>query len=376
MLAVAKELKKEAAHTLAPPPEAAEIPAPELPYRPRDPLSYRPGIGLIGCGAITQDHLRAYRAAGYRVIALCDVSRERAVERRDEYFPDAEVFTDYRKLLALDGIEVVDIATHPPERPPLIEAALDAGKHVLSQKPFVLDLDEGERLVERARRQGVRLAVNQNGRWAPHFSYLREAVLDGLLGEVFAVHCNVHWDHGWVAGTPFDDVRHLMLYDFAIHWFDFVASLTPQRTCTSVYATLTRSPKQRAKPHLLGQVLLQFEGLQASLVFDGDVRFGPCDSTYLAGDLGTAQSIGPTLKQQTLTLETAAGRAVPRLEGTWFPDGFHGTMGELLTAIEEDREPSINAADNLRSLELCFAAAASADEERPMAPGEVRRMPK
>ena len=56
------------------------------------------------------------------------------------------------------------------------QAAIDAGKHILSQKPFVVDLDVGEELVAQAEARGVKLAVNQNGRWAPHFSYMRQAV--------------------------------------------------------------------------------------------------------------------------------------------------------------------------------------------------------
>ena len=84
---------------------------------------------------------------------------------------------------------------------PNVEAALKAGKHELSQKPFVLDLAEGNRLVNLARNNGVKLAVNQNGRWAPHLSWMREAVRAGLIGDVQSVHIAVHWSHGWIAGT-------------------------------------------------------------------------------------------------------------------------------------------------------------------------------
>ncbi len=72
--------------------------------------------------------------------------------------------------LVADDIEVVDITPHPVERVPILLAAIEPGKHVLSQKPFVLDLGEGEELAEQ---KGVRLAVNQNGRWAPHFCHDR-----------------------------------------------------------------------------------------------------------------------------------------------------------------------------------------------------------
>ena len=348
--------------------------APDLPYLPQDPQSYRPPIGMIACGDITEDHLSAYRTAGYDVVALCDVNLEQAKKRQQDFFPEADLYQDYRDLLRRDDIEVVDIATHPPVRPPIIEAALEAGKHVLSQKPFVLDLDVGQRLVDLAEKRNVKLAVNQNGRWAPHFSYIREAIKAGLIGEVFSAHLGVHWDHTWVAGTEFENVKHLILYDFAIHWFD-IALCFFQRIPTSVFASVTRSPGQKVRPDLLAQALIQFPGGQASLVFDADTHFGPEDRTYVAGTTGTIRSSGPDLKQQSLTLTTEAGSSSPQLIGKWFPDAFRGTMGELLCAIEESREPTISAASNLRSLGLCFAAVASAETGQPMRPGQVRTLP-
>ena len=114
---------------------------------------------------------------------------------------------------------------------------------------------------------------------------------------------------------------------------------------------------------------------QASLVFDADTRFESRDTTYVAGTEGTIRSEGPDLKVQELTLSTAEGTASPELQGCWFPDGFHGTMAELLCAIEENREPSISAATNLESLALCFAAVASSERGEPMRPGDVRQMP-
>ncbi len=354
---------------------AGRVAAPRLAYRPRDPKRYRPGIGLIGCGGITRHHLAAYRKAGYKVVALCDVVVTRARKRRREFYPDAAVYRDYREVLRRDDVEVVDLAAHPHEREELIEAALRAGKHVLSQKPFVLDLGFGRRMADLADRRGVRLAVNQNGRWAPHFSYMQEAVRAGLIGRVGAAHLSVHWDHTWVKGTPFEKVRHLILYDFAVHWFDMLTCFMEGREPVRVYASTARSASQNVAPPLLAQVLVEYEGAQATLVFDADTPFGPQDETYLTGTRGTIASTGPDLKKQKVTLTTAAGRASPRLFGSWFPDGFHGTMGELLCAVEEDRQPAHSARNNLHTLALCFAAVASADRHKPIVPGTVRRMP-
>ena len=355
-------------------PRGPRIAAPDLPYRPADPQSYRPPIGLIGCGGITEHHLQAYSSAGYNVVALCDVSESNARQRQAEFYPDAQVCTDYRQVLRRDDIEVVDVATHPHERVEIIEAALNARKHVLSQKPFVLDLDVGQRLVDLADQQQVLLAVNQNARWAPHLAYARAAIEAGLLGEVSGVHMSVHWDHSWVKDTAFEDLRYLILYDYAIHWFDMLGCFLPGRIPLRVFASDVRSSSQSVTPPLLGQAVIEFKDAQVSLAIDGDTQYGSQDRTYIAGSQGSISSVGPGNRVQTLTLYTENGFAQPQLEGAWFPDGFHGTMGELLCAIEEGRQPSHSAAGNLESLALCFAAAASAARHEPVVPGSVRRL--
>lgn len=348
---------------------------PNIPYKPQSPLSYSPKIGLIGCGGITQYHLQAYRSAGFQVTALCDLDLSKATARRDEYFPAAAIYEDYRQLLRDDSIEVVDIATHPPERPPIIENALNAGKHVLSQKPFVLDLDVGMRLIELAQKHNRYLAVNQNGRWAPHFSYARHAVASGLLGEVFGAHLSCHWDHTWVRGTEFERVKHLILYDYAIHWFDILRAVLPGKVPVRVYASTARASRQQLMPNLLGQAIVEFDGAQATLAFDAALPHGSQERTFLSGSKGSLYSVGSGNQEQTLTVNLSSGRWIPMLEGKWFPDGFHGTMGELLCSIEQRRECAIDAADNLKSLEMCFAAVASSEIGAPVVPGKIRKLP-
>lgn len=347
----------------------------QIAYRPQSPRSYCPNIGLIGCGGISHHHLRAYVAAGFKVTALADLDKSRAIARRNDFYPDAIATDDFHEILNDDTIEVVDVTTHPLERAPLIAAALKAGKHVLSQKPFVLDLDVGVELVELADKCGRYLAVNQNGRWAPHFSYARLVAQSGLIGDVFGAHMSCHWDHRWVRGTPFEDVRHLVLYDYAIHWFDILRCFLPGCTAQRVFASTARAPGQDLKPNLLAQAVIEFDRAQATLAFDACVPAGSQERTYLSGTLGSLTSVGSGNQEQRLTVNLLEGLWTPTLAGKWFPDGFHGTMGELLCAIEDQRPTTISAADNLESLALCFAAVASADSGLPVRPGQVRQLP-
>ncbi len=365
----------ESDYGVAPMSPTHRAPAPKLAYKPINPKRYNPPIGLIGCGKITRIHLRAYKAAGFNVAAVCDIDEARARERAAEFYPDAAIYTDWRELLKRDELEVVDIATHPPVRGAIVEAAIAAGKHVLSQKPFVLDLDYGERLADLADRHGVKLAVNQNGRWAPHFSYMRQAIASGLIGDVLAAHLSVHWDHNWIVGTEFERVRHIVLYDYAIHWFDIVTCFFGERKAKRVFASVTPSTIQKARPPLLGQAMIEYDGGQASLAFDADTHFGPMDRTYITGSAGSLTSTGKDYQQQKVTIYTANGYGSPKLTGSWFPVGFHGTMAELLRSIEERREPENSARSNLRGLAVCFAAVKSADTGEPQVPGNVRKLP-
>jgi predicted dehydrogenase len=147
----------------------------------------------------------------------------------------------------------------------------------------------------------------------------------------------------------------LILWDFGIHWFDFLASVIGDRA-RFVHATTARAAGQKARPPLLAQVLIGFDGGQASLVFDGATRYGARDSTSVIGANCVALSQGPDLGHQAVELRTEAGAARPLLTGFWFNDGFAGAMSELLCAIEDNREPLNSARGNLLSLKLCESA--------------------
>lgn len=360
--------QRESNYALAAASDLAEVPAPALPYQPPAPRHYRPRIGLIGCGGISASHLDAYRTAGWDVAALCNRTPAKAEQRRREFSPAAEVYSDYRELLGRPDIDVVDITLHPAERAPVVAEALRARKHVLSQKPLANDLPTARELAALAAAQRVKLAVNQNGRWAPYLSYARQVVAAGLLGEVQAVQVRINWDHTWCAGAPFEEMRHLILFDFGIHWFDFVAQLFSGRAAHRVLASVSKAPGQTMKPPMLAQAIVEFDAGLASLSFDGHSRFGPEEAILVTGTRGTIRTRGKVLENQWVELHTQGGVSHPKLAGKWFNDGFRGAMGELLCAIEEDREPAHSATNNLRTLALTLAACRSADTGQPQVP--------
>lgn len=331
------------------------IKAPDFNYKPPITKSYNPYIAIVGTGGITSTHLAAYKKAKYKIEILFNRTLSKAKKLRDIYFPKAKITNNFNDILNNKKIEILDITLHPEEREEFIKKGILAGKHILSQKPFVNNLKVGKKLVKLAKKNNVKIAINQNGRWAPHFAYIREAVKNNLIGDVISCHTSIQWNHSWIKNTEFENNYDLILYDFGIHWFDFLTSILGNRII-NVFASQNKAITQTVKPPLLSQCLVQLNQGQASLIFDGFTNFGTQDRTIITGTKGTIISVGPDLGKQKIEIYTRKGKSSPKLQGSWFNDGFHGTMGELLSSIEEKRNPLNNAEDNLLSLKLTFAA--------------------
>lgn len=352
---------------------ATAVVVPGMP-RTRMPVADH-AIALVGCGNIGRLQLSAYRAAGWRVVILCDTDEAAALAARDEFYPDADVTTDYEAVLARTDLTVVDLAVHTDIRPGLVRRAITAGHHVLSQKPYVEDLAVGRELAELAETAGVTLAVNQNGRWAPHFHLLRRLVEDGVLGTVVAADFTAYWPHDvhcehHVLGQE----RHLVLYDFAIHWFDLIATLFDGRTPVSVYATMAVREGQLVPVPTLASVLIDYGTAQVSVLMRASARHEDSGSFHVVGSQGTAVLQGSALGGDRVEVRHAGGPSRIEVEGTWFPDALIGSMADLLCAIEDGTTPHANPWSSLGGLALCFAAIESAETGWPVDPAQVRAL--
>ena len=343
-------------------------------YRPRFPPGYRPGIGIIGCGAIVREaHLPAYEKYGVDVVGVYDVAPE-AARSLAEDFAVGQVFGELDDLLADPEIEVVDIATRPPDRVPLIRAALEAGKHVLAQKPLALDVTSAREVVELADRLGLKLAVNQNGRWAPPWRVATLLLEDGVIGDVVAVTHLYDSSFRFLVGTHFDQMEHCVLYDYSVHWLDITRCWLESKEVVGVRARDYRTPNQppEGKTPWGAWVEVEYADGTSALIraVGGSATSRVAKHFWIHGEEDVIR--GSVLAGSSVELERDRVFTRFDLEGEWYPDGFAGTMGELLCAVAEEREPFNSARHNLTSLQMTLAACRSASEgSRPVALDEV-----
>ncbi|MBA3375732.1 MAG: Gfo/Idh/MocA family oxidoreductase [Actinobacteria bacterium] len=293
-----------------------------------------------------------------------------------EQFGVETVFGDIEELLSHPEVEIVDIATHPDVRPALVRQALAAGKHVLAQKPLALDLQTARELVEEGERLGRVVAVNQNGRWAPAWRAATLLIEQGAIGDIVAVTHLYHHNYRFTLGTLFDEVEHLVLYDYSVHWFDITRCWLEGKTATAVRACEYRAPNQPLESRASWGVwaAIDYEDGSSALI-----RGVGCAETsrprklfWIHGSEGTIRGAvlgsGPVPGEELLELERDGATTRLQLVGSWHTDGFAGAMGELVTAIAEEREPYNSARHNLLSLELTLAACRSAEDDgRPVA---------
>lgn len=141
-------------------------------------------VGIIGCGA-GLFHLEGYEEEPRaKVVALAglDADRCQALAKR---FDVPRVFRDYQELLAEDDIDAVSIAVPNSLHAPVAIAALEAGKHVLIEKPLARNAEEGERMVAAAEKAGKHLGIVFQRRARHDIQILREEIAAGRLGNVY-----------------------------------------------------------------------------------------------------------------------------------------------------------------------------------------------
>ena len=146
-------------------------------------------IGIIGCGGIANGkHMPALSRLSDKVemVAFCDIIVERAQEAAKKYgTADAKVYEDYHQLLEDKSIDVVHVLTPNRSHCEISVAALEAGKHVMCEKPMAKTAADARKMLEAAKRSGKKLTIGYQNRCRPDSLLLKKAVDRGDLGEIY-----------------------------------------------------------------------------------------------------------------------------------------------------------------------------------------------
>jgi predicted dehydrogenase len=342
--------------------------------KPPHSLNYKPlfppqkealGIGLVGVGTVAKKwHLTAYRKYGLKVVGVYDISAEATAPLAQD--PGGlQIFKSLEELLDHPEIQIVDIATRPPGRVELMRKALQAGKHLLVQKPLAVDLREAYSVVDEAEASNLRVAVNQNGRWCPPWRLASLLIRDGAIGGVQSVTHLFDTRMSWMP-TPSHGSAHFFIYDYSIHWIDINRCWLEDKQLVKVRAQDFPAPRLPADGSMMQTMWLMMEYADGTNAL---IRGVSCAQTHaghpfwIHGTEGTIRGDVDCKSGDYVELEKNGLSSRYELEGNWFPDGFAGTMGELMCAVVEEREPYNSARHHLLTLETTLAACQSTEAD-------------
>ncbi len=381
-----------------------------MPARSSQPDTPELGIGMVGYAFMGAAHSRAWATVAQAfdvplrprmaVLAGRDGAAARAAARR---FGWRHAETDWHALIERDDVQLVDICTPGDTHAEIAIAALDAGKHVLCEKPLANTLAEAEAMAgaaARAARSGVRAMVGFNYRRVPAIALARRLIMDGRIGTLR--HVRAAYLQDWLTDAAVPLTWRLQqeragsgaLGDIGAHAVDLAQYLSGEHL-TGVSGLLTTFVSERALPGASGgQDATGQVTVDDAALFTGRLTSGALASfeatrvaagrknaltVELNGELGSLAFDLERLNElsfydRTESETTAGFRRIlvtepshPYLEAWWPPGhvlGWEHTFvhqaRDLLTDIASDDDPEPSFADGLQVQRVLDAVASSA----------------
>ena len=192
-------------------------------------------VGLIGGGFIGRVHTEALRRLGFiDVIAIAEADQKLAEERAEELLiPNA--YGDYRELIKNEEVESVHVLTPNNLHFPMSRKAVEAGKHVVCEKPLAMNSRETAELVKLAKENGVVHCLCHNMRYYPMVKQAREMVKAGEIGDIWIIHGHYlqDWlfhetDYNWRVTSEIGG-KSRVVADIGTHWMDMVQHVSGQK---------------------------------------------------------------------------------------------------------------------------------------------------
>lgn len=152
-------------------------------------------IGLVGIGGMGNLHIDCYAGMpDVEIVGLCDIVEGRAEAARKAHNLSEAVITctDFHELITRDDIDAIDIATPNYMHPVIAIAAMKAGKHVFSEKPDCITVEQAEEMKTTSEQTGKVLMVMRNNRWYEPSKYIKTFINEGKAGEIYSGRC------GWI----------------------------------------------------------------------------------------------------------------------------------------------------------------------------------
>lgn len=239
---------------------------------------------VIGYGGMGNWHCRKINEIDELELAgVYDILESKNAEAEEKGY---HAYGSLEELLADPAVEIVTVATPNQVHKPICIQAMEAGKHVVCEKPVALNHEELQDMIQAAEKNGVIFTVHQNRRWDEDFLIMKHLYEEGTLGKVFRIESRVHGSRG----IPGDwrnqkECGGGMVLDWGVHLLDQML-LMVQKKITSIYAELSYVTNENCDDGFT--VTLKFEDGPIAQIQVGTSNFINLPRWYMLGENGSA----------------------------------------------------------------------------------------
>ncbi|MBD3181319.1 gfo/Idh/MocA family oxidoreductase [Candidatus Poribacteria bacterium] len=323
-------------------------------------------VGIVGTGGIAHAHIQGYRSVANdicEVVAACDAN-QRVLNEYCSKYDIPYHFTNAIDLIESGKVDVISLLTPPSVRSDIIFPAFDNGIHILVEKPFAECLSDAISFVEAAEKAGVGLAVNQSLRFMPDVLKMRELVKAGKIGQIRFISHDHYQNRTQTKGWRKDEKR-LEISIFSIHILDRIRWLVGSKP--KKVSAVTRYWDDNVKGETFTSLTIQFEnGVIGTMVSNWHSVIPDC-RFRIDGTKGSilSEKKAVTGDESTLTIKytnkEAEKYSFNRRNAAKMNMGE--SMKELLSALNENRQPHNSGRDNLQTMAIVDAAYLSSSRD-------------
>lgn len=306
------------------------------------------GVAVVGTGFWGKNHARVYKElSSTELIAICDANPERAKITAEQL--GVKAYTDSTQLLKNKEIEALNVCVWSTHLAQEAFKALNAGKHVLVEKPMATNTKQAQKLVETAKQNGLHLTVGFLMRFIPGLGQIREAVENKKIGELVCITAKR------VAQWPerIGDVG--VVKDTAIHDIDVMRFISNKDPVT-VYAKMGSRRIKKFEDY--AHIMLTYEGGESAFI---ESNWLTPYKTRMLTVTGSEAIMKLDYITQDLWIERQKETVQPRYP---FQEPLKLELQHFAECILEKKKPLITGNDGVKALQIAEAAMASSAKNK------------
>ena len=326
---------------------------------------------LIGCGRIATNHIKAVLNNHLELIAVCDIREEQMENLLSKHSlqEDTKIkrYTDYRQMIAENTLDLVSIATESGSHAEIALYCIDHGIHVIIEKPMAMNMQDADEIIRRSKEKNVKVSACHQNRFNIAVQELRKALEAGRFGRLSHGSIHVRWNRNrdyydqapWRGKWATDGGA---LMNQCIHGIDLLRWMMGNEI-EEVYGQTRRQFHDYLEAEDVGMAVIKFKNGAIATV-EGTTNVYPQnleETLYVFGEKGTVKLGGKSTNNIDVWefADQADGdtrnKGLEEATSNVYGNGHTSLFADMIDAVQNDREPYVDAQAGRNALELVLA---------------------